>query len=118
MTGLSAILALRVHTLDTLLLCLAHGLACLSWGALALQQPLGTSWRTLLAGHALVACVCVWQQHEQERLERGAFEQELLMERGRLLRVCDHIVRQGTQADFTRSMQVLFRTRCVEHLNF
>jgi len=117
MTGLSSILALRVHTLDTLLLCAAHGAACMIWGLLSASVTLGSNtWHTLLASHAMIALVCVWQQHEQERYERIAFEQELLMERGKLLRACDHIERRGSHSDFVLGMQLLYRARLVEQV--
>mmetsp|Transcript_98524 Transcript_98524/g.299026 ORF Transcript_98524/g.299026 Transcript_98524/m.299026 type:complete len:270 (-) Transcript_98524:155-964(-) len=118
MTNLSAVLALQLHTLDTLLLCVAHGLACTCWTGLAMQIPFGDAWHTLVAGHALVAIVCVWQQHEQERFNRYSFEQELLMQRGMLLRSADCLVRQGAQADFNWNLHQLVKARQVEHVNF
>lgn len=118
MTNLSAVLGLQLHTFDTLLLCVAHNLACTCWAILALHMPLGGSWHMLVTGHSLVACVCIWQQHEQERYDRSSFEQEMLMERGILLRSSDCIVRQGAQADFPACMRLLFWARCAEHLNF
>mmetsp|Transcript_100392 Transcript_100392/g.313743 ORF Transcript_100392/g.313743 Transcript_100392/m.313743 type:complete len:708 (-) Transcript_100392:87-2210(-) len=118
MTNLSAVLALQLHTLDTLILCVTHGLACACWAGLALQITSGDAWHTLVAGHVLVACVCVWQQYEQERFDRFSFEQELLTERGTLLHSADSLVRQGTQADFNFAMQVLYKARAVERLHF
>jgi len=117
MTNLSAVLALQLHTLDTLLLCAAHGVACLCWAMLALHIPSGDAWHTLIAGHSLVACVCVWQQHEQERFDRCSFEQELLMERGLLLRSSDNLARQTSQTDFGMGVQFLSRARQVEHIH-
>jgi len=117
MTNLSAILALQLHTVDTLLLCFAHGLACVCWACLAMRLSSGDAWHMLFVGHSLVAFVCVWQQHEQERLERASFEQDLLMKRGLLLRSADCMVRQGTKDDFNVSMHLLYRGRCVEKLN-
>jgi len=118
MTNYCAVLALQLHTLDTLMLCLTHGLACTSWAWLALRVPSGDVWQTLLAGHFLmasqIACACIWHQHEQERFERGNFEQELLMERGMLVRSSDCVVRQGTEDDFSIGMRVLYRARCAE----
>eukprot|EP00747_Dinoflagellata_sp_TGD_P220121 gnl/TRDRNA2_/TRDRNA2_92133_c0_seq1.p1 gnl/TRDRNA2_/TRDRNA2_92133_c0~~gnl/TRDRNA2_/TRDRNA2_92133_c0_seq1.p1 ORF type:complete len:430 (-),score=70.88 gnl/TRDRNA2_/TRDRNA2_92133_c0_seq1:180-1469(-) len=116
MTNLSAVLALQLHTLDTLVLCLTHGVACVWWAWLALRVPSGDAWPTLLAGHSLVACVCVWQQHEQERFERANFEQELLVARGMLLRSSDGLVRKSTEAEFNFNMHLLHRARCAEHL--
>ncbi|CAE8649096.1 unnamed protein product, partial [Polarella glacialis] len=75
MTNLSAVLALQLHTFDTLLLCTAHFIACGVWAAVALQVPSGDTLHTLIVAHSLVACVCVWQQHEQERFDRVSFEQ-------------------------------------------
>jgi len=117
-TGL--ILALQLHKLDTLLLCATHGMACACWAGLAaLHLPSSdTWWHHLAAVHLLVACVCVWQQHDRERLSRHSFEQELLIERGRLLRVSDSLTRQGTQVDFGVGIQLLCQARSVEHLNF
>jgi len=117
-TGL--ILALQLHKLDTLLLCATHGVACACWaGFAALHLPASdTWWHHLAAVHLLVACVCVWQQHERERLGRHSFEQELLMERGRLLHASECLSRQGTQVDFSAGMQLLYQARSVEHLNF
>lgn len=115
MTNLSGVLALQLHTLDMLLLCTAHGFAWL-WFTLAI--PSGEGWQTLIAGHTLVAFVCVWQMHETERFDRNHFEESLLMERGMLLRSSDCLVRQGTEADFGASMRVLHRARVVEHIYF
>jgi hypothetical protein len=115
MTNLSGVLALQLHTLDTLLLCIANGIA---WFWVTLTMPSGEGWQTLVAGHSLVAFVCIWQQHEQERFERSRFEEELLMERGMLLRSSDCLVRQGTEADFSASMRLLRRARVVEHIHF
>jgi len=117
MTNLSAVLALQLGTLDTLLLCVVHGLACACWAGLTFQITSGDAWYTFVAGHLLLACVCVWQQHEQERFDRYSFEQELLMERGTLLHSSDCLVRQGTQVDFNMAMQVLYKARSSEHLN-
>eukprot|EP00927_Polykrikos_kofoidii_P079633 TRINITY_DN76427_c0_g1_i1.p1 TRINITY_DN76427_c0_g1~~TRINITY_DN76427_c0_g1_i1.p1 ORF type:complete len:417 (-),score=45.33 TRINITY_DN76427_c0_g1_i1:46-1215(-) len=118
MTNLSTVMGLQLHTFDTLLLCVAHNLACTCWAVLALHMPLSGSWHMVLAGQTLVACVCIWQQHEQERFDRNSFEQEMLMERGILLRSSDRIARQGTQAEFSSCMRVLYRIRCAEQLNF
>lgn len=115
MTNLSGVLALRLHTLDTLLLCVAHGFA---WFWVTMTIPSGEGWQTLLAGHSLVAFVCVWQQHEQERFERSCFEEELLMERGMLLRSADCLVRRGTEADFGTNIRLLHRARVAEHIHF
>jgi len=117
-TGL--ILALQLHKLDTLLLCSTHGLACGCWAGLAVfHMPSSeTWWHHLAAVHLLVACVCVWQQHERERLSRDSFEQELLMERGRLLHASECLIRQGNQIDFGIGIQKLYQARSVEHLNF
>jgi len=116
----SLILALQLHKLDTLLVCGAHGLACACWAGLAaLHMPSNDAlWHHPAAVHLLVTFGCVWQQHELERLGRHSFEQELLMERGRLLRASESLTRQGTQVDFTIGMQLLYHARSVEHLNF
>jgi len=116
MTNLSGFLALQLHTLDTLLLCLAHGTTWL-WVMLCMPSDVD-SWIVLLAGHLIVSCVCVWQQREQERFERASFEEELLMERSMLLRSSECLARRGTQADFRRCMHLLHRARMTEHLNF
>jgi len=117
-TGL--IFALQLHKLDTLLVCATHGVACACWaGFAALHLPSSdTWWHHLAAVHLLVACVCVWQQHDRERLGRHSFELELLMERARLLRASENLSRQGTQVDFGVGIQLLYQARSVEHLNF
>lgn len=116
MTGLSAVLALRLHTLDTLMLCLGHGVACICWTLLS-ADPLGSSAHTLLAGHLSIASVSVWQQHEQERYDRLTFEIQVLTERGRLLRQCDDLARRGSHEDLTLNVQLVFRARLLEHIN-
>lgn len=118
MTNLSAVLAMQLDTLDTFLLCFAHFFACAVWAALALQMPAGETLQTLILGHVLVACVCVWQQHEQERFDRISFEQELLVSRGVLLRSADNVVRQRMQADYSFCYRALHQARTVQHINF
>jgi len=120
MTNLSGVLALQLNTLDTLMLCAAHLVASACWILLTFRTSPsgGEGWHTLLAGHSLVACVCVWQQHEQERLDRSSFEEELLMERGLLLRSADCLARQSTEANFAVCLGLLHRARRVEHLRF
>jgi len=117
-TGL--ILALQLHTLDTLLLCITHGVACACWAGFAAIHftSIDAWWHHLAVVHLLVTCICFWQQHERERLSRHAFEQELLMERGRLLHASECLIRQGTQVDFGIGIQLLYQARSVEHLNF
>eukprot|EP00930_Biecheleria_cincta_P037427 TRINITY_DN25688_c0_g1_i2.p1 TRINITY_DN25688_c0_g1~~TRINITY_DN25688_c0_g1_i2.p1 ORF type:complete len:445 (+),score=99.04 TRINITY_DN25688_c0_g1_i2:26-1360(+) len=118
MTNLSAVLALQLDTLDTFLLCVSHFIACATWAVVALQIAAGEALQTLILGHCVVACVCIWQQHEQERFDRISFEQELLMARGLLLRNSDNVARQSAQADFSCAYQVLHQARVVQHINF
>jgi len=117
MTNLSAVLALQLHTLDTLLLCITQGLACVCWTYVAIDILSDDAWNMLIVGHSLVAVVCVWQQHHQEKLDRSSFEQKLVMQRSLLLQSADRMVRQCTKADFNKSTVLLYRVRCVEELN-
>jgi len=117
-TGL--ILSLHLHKLDTVLVCVAHGVACAFWAGFAtLHLPSNEAWwHHLAAMHLMVAYVCVWLQHERERLGRHSFEQELLIERGRILHASECLIRQGTQVDFGICMQLLYQARSLEHVNF
>lgn len=117
-TGL--ILVLHLQKLDTLLVFVTHGVSCGFWAGYATLHLLSddASWHHPAAMHLMLAYVCVWMQHQREQLDRHTFEQKLLMERGRLLRASESLIRQGTRIDFSISMQLLYQARSLEHITF
>lgn len=118
MTNLLAVLALHMHTLDALILCTLQGIAGTVWSCFVLTLPFMDLCHTLLVSHTLVVCICIRVKYEQECAERLTFDQELLMNRGALLRTSDGLSRQCPTSDFNLGLRLLRQARCCDSLNF
>merc|ERR1712196_716949 len=114
LTHLPMLFTLQFQTLDTLIFCVVNGLISLFWIVFMLQMPIGDQLHMLFIGNFLIPCFVFWQQREQERMERVSFEQDLILERGFLLRSADRLVRGFVQhADHRTNMELLHRARSV-----